>query len=79
MTDSEATVVHDVEQTTGAMVHTSNGGSDPVMETNTGNPDFDAVVDLFHDDTWAEEFDRRLAAWEAESSSAAPVNVAVPR
>jgi hypothetical protein len=24
------------------------------------------------DDTWAEEFDRRLAAWEAESPATAP-------
>lgn len=42
-----------------------------VVEVGTSRPTSGAE---FLDDEWAREFDRRLAAWEAESPSPAPVH-----
>ena len=72
MTDPVQTVVHDPARA-------SDGASVSVAEIQPDDPTMGRVGDLFHDDAWAEEFDRRLAAWEAESPAASPVTVARPR
>ncbi len=72
MTDPVLTVVHDPARA-------SDGASVSVAEIQPDNPAMGRVGDLFHDDAWAEEFDRRLAAWEAESPPASAATVALPR
>jgi hypothetical protein len=53
----------------------------PAVFTSVDNSSIISTDDVeFLDQSWAEEFDRRLAAWEAESPSTAPVHDAlVPR
>ena len=72
MTDALQTVVYDP-------AHTSDMAVVPSAETQPGRLATRLDVDLFHDDAWAEEFERRLTAWEAESTSTSPEKDAVTR
>ena len=65
MTNPVTTVVDDPAR------HT-DGTSVPAVALRTNQPGTGDVGNLFEDDAWAEEFERRLAAWEAESRSASP-------
>ena len=72
MTNPVTTVVLDPARNT-------DGASAPVEGPQTDQPGTANVGDFFENDAWAEVFERRLAAWEAESRLANPATDATPR
>ena len=72
MTNPVTTVVHHPARNT-------EGVPAPAVGHQTDQPGTANVGDFFENDAWAEEFERRLAAWEAESRLASPATDATPR